>query len=264
MIGQIMKPLHYQLQRDFDLLWLLTQKEITLQYKRTSLGILWSLLNPLLLALVFYIAFTIILKVQVKDFLLFLLSGLFPWTWFANSVNASTIILTSNKSLIKKFPFPKHFLLIANVLSQAVHFIFSLPIIILLVYNYERNVGTIWMVGIPLLLIIQFIITMGASLAVSVVNVYFYDFQFIVNFFLTILFWLTPVVYPFETIPETFRFWFMYINPLTPLMSSWRELFMSNSLRWNWLALSLFDGAVVFFIGLFIFFKLSKRVDEVI
>ena len=97
------------LRRDMDLLWLLTHKEVTLQYKRTTLGILWSLLNPLLQALVFYVAFTVILGVQIKEFPLFLLSALFPWTWFSNSVSALTVSFVSNRSLVKKSLSPSIF-----------------------------------------------------------------------------------------------------------------------------------------------------------
>jgi len=128
----------HNLRREIDLLWMLTQKQITLQYKRTWLGIVWSLLNPLLLALIFYIAFTIVLRIKNEEFSLFLLSGLFPWTWFTNSISASTVSLISNKSLIKKFPFPKHFLIISGILSEGVHFLFSLPIIAFLAYYYGK------------------------------------------------------------------------------------------------------------------------------
>jgi lipopolysaccharide transport system permease protein len=247
-----------------DLLWMLTQKEITLQYKRTSLGILWSLLNPLLLALVFYIAFTMILKVQIKDFPLFILSALFPWTWFANSVNAATVSLISNKSLIKKFPFPIQFLLIATVLSQGVHFLFSLPIVAFLVYYYGKSIDLIWLIGIPILLVIQFVITLGASLAVSVINVYFMDFQFIVAFVLNLLFWVTPIVYEFSIVPETLRFIFLYFNPLTSLISLWRELLMKNTFQWHWLPIAFLSSMIIFYFGLLIFRKLVKQVDEVI
>jgi lipopolysaccharide transport system permease protein len=254
----------YKVKRDIDLLLMLTQKQITLQYKRTYLGILWSLLNPLLLALVLYIAFAVILKIPTKDFVLFLLSALFPWTWFSNSVSASTVALIANKSLIKKFPFPKHFLLVAGIFSEGLHFLISIPITAFLVYYYGRTADAIWLIGIPILLVIQFIITMGTSLAVSVINVYFMDFQFIVAFLLTLLFWVTPIVYQFDIVPAAYRFWFMYINPLTSLMSSWRELFMSNSIHWSWLSIALLGSLVIFFAGLFIFRRLSKRVDEVI
>ena len=247
-----------------DLLGLLTQKEITLQYKRTSLGILWSLLNPLLFALVFYIAFVVILKIQKKDFPLFLLAALFPWTWFANSISASTVSLIANKSLIKKFLFPTHFLLTAGVFSQGVHFLFSLPIIALLVYSYGKTVHPIWLLGIPLLLFIQFVMTIGVSLAVSVINVYFMDFQFIVNFLLNMLFWITPIIYQMDTIPEPYRSLILYINPLTPLLSSWRELFLSNKIHWNWLVHAFLSSLIVFFAGLVIFRRLNRRLDEVL
>lgn len=254
----------YNLKREIDLLLILTQKEITLQYKRTSLGILWSILNPLLLALVLYIAFTMILKVQIKDFPLFILSALFPWTWFANSVNSATVSLISNKSLIKKFPFPIHFLLISNILSQGLHFLCSLPIVAFLVYYYGKSINLIWLIGIPLLLFIQFIITLGACLAVSVINVYFLDFQFIVAFILNLLFWVSPIVYNFNIVPETFRSLFLYLNPLTSLISSWRELLMLSTFRWEWLLIALMGSMIIFFIGYLIFRRLVKRVDEVI
>ena len=259
-----MKLNHQNLRREMDLLWILTHKEITLQYKRTYLGILWSLLNPLLLALVFFIAFTIILRFEMNQFPLFLLSGLFPWVWFSNSVSASTVSLVSSKSLIKKFPFPKHFLLIATVFSQAVHFLFAIPILLFLVYYYGQSPDAIWLIGIPFLLIVQFILTLGTSLAVSVISVYFYDFHFIVTFLLTLLFWVTPIVYQFDQVPEAYRFWFLYFNPLTPLMSSWRELFMGNTLHGGLLALSLVGALTIFLIGFLIYRRLSKRVDEVL
>ena len=115
----------------------------------------------------FYVAFTIVLRYQIKDFSLFLLSALFPWTWFSNSISASTVSLIANRTLIKKFPFPKYFLLTAGVISQGIHFLFSLPIIACLVYYYGKTAGANWLIGIPVLLIIQFFITLGASLAVS-------------------------------------------------------------------------------------------------
>ncbi|MGD0919378.1 MAG: ABC transporter permease [Thermodesulfobacteriota bacterium] len=254
----------YGLRRSMDLLWLLTRKEITLQYKRTSLGILWSLLNPLLLALIYYIAFIVILKIPKKDFPLFLLAALFPWTWFANSVNASTVSMIANRSLIKKFPFPKHFLLTAGVFSQGVHFLLSLPIIAVLIYFYGKTAHAVWLLAIPLLLFIQFIMTIGVSLAVSVINVYFMDFQFIVAFLLNMFFWMTPILYQLDTIPDPYRFLSLYINPLTPLMSSWRELFMSNKIHWNWMIIAFLSSLVVFFAGLIIFRRLSSRLDEVL
>jgi lipopolysaccharide transport system permease protein len=259
-----MKLNTYNLKRNRDLLWLLTKKQTTLQYKRTILGIFWSLLNPLLLALVFYIAFVGVLRIQKADFPLFLLTALFPWAWFSSSISASTVSLISNRTLIKKFPFPKHFLLAAQIFSEGIHFLFSLAVITLLVYYYGKAASGIWFLGIPVLLIIQFILTMGVALAVSVVSVYFLDFQFIVGFALNLFFWVTPILYQLDTIPERYRLLSLYFNPLSPLMSSWRELFLSNKIHWAWIANAFFSSLVIFSVGLLIFRKLNRRLDEVL
>jgi lipopolysaccharide transport system permease protein len=259
-----MKLNSYCLKRDRDLLWLLIKKETTLQYKRTILGIFWSLLNPLLLALVLYIAFIGILKIQKKEFPLFLLTALFPWTWFSNSISASAVSLVANRTLIKKFPFPKHFLLAAGISSQGIHFLFSLSVITLLVYYYGKAPSEIWLLGIPVLLIIQYVLTMGTALAVSAINVYFLDFQFIVAFVLNLLFWVTPIMYQLDTIPERYRFLSLYLNPLSSLMCSWRELFMSNTIHWVWIADAFLFSLVIFLVGLLIFRRLNRRLDEVL
>jgi len=247
-----------------DLLRLLTHKEVTLQYKRTTLGIFWSLLNPLLLALVFYIAFTVILGVQITEFPLFLLSALFPWTWFSNSVSALTVSFVNNRSLVTKIPFPKHFLLIAGVISQGIHFLFSIPIIVLLVYFYGRSMDPVWLIGIPLLSLIQFVMTLGASMAVSTINVYFRDFQFIVAFLLNLFFWMTPIIYQLEAVPEAYRSLFMYLNPMTSLISLWRTLFMSNTLDLGWLGIATLGSLITFSGGILVFRRLTKRMDEVL
>jgi lipopolysaccharide transport system permease protein len=218
----------------------------------------------LLLALIFYIPFTVVLKIKTEAFSLFLLSGLFPWTWFSNSVSASTVSLISNKSLIKKFPFPKPFLLVSGILSEGVHFLFSLPIITLLAYYYGKSPDWIWLVGIPILLMTQFLTTLGVSFAVSVINVHFRDFQFIVNFLLNLLFWVTPIIYQFDTIPAAYRFIFMYFNPMTSLIVSWRDLFISNAIHGRWLVTAILASGVVLILGLLIFRKFNQRVDEVL
>jgi len=252
------------LKRDRDLFWLLTKKETTLQYKRTILGIFWSLLNPLLLALVFYIAFIVVLRIEKKDFPLFLLSALFPWTWFSSSVGASTVALTANRTLIKKFPFPKHFLLAAGISSQGIHFLFSLPILFIMVHYYGKAASGIWLLGIPVLLMIQYVLTLGVALAVSVISVYFVDFQFIVAFGLNLFFWVTPIIYQLDTIPENYRVFSLYCNPLSPLMCSWRELFLFNTIRWVWVAEAFLASLVILFLGLLIFRRLNRRLDEVL
>src|SRR4030043_1642898 len=110
-----MNVFDHEFRRKKDLLWLLTKKEITLKYKRTFLGILWSLLNPILFAIVLFIAFKIFMRIQMENYTFFLLAALFPWNWFSASITMSTGALIGNVNLIKKIRFPRHFLILSPI-----------------------------------------------------------------------------------------------------------------------------------------------------
>ena len=177
-----------EFKRKRDLLWLLTKKEITLKYKRTVLGILWSLLNPILLAIVLFIAFKIFMRFQKEHYAFFLLSALFPWNWFSASITISTGTLINNVSLIKKIRFPRHFLVIATILAQLVNLIFALPIIVGFSYFHGKGPGINWLIIVPTLIVVQFIVTTGICLAISMLNAYFRDMEYIIGVAINMLF----------------------------------------------------------------------------
>lgn len=249
--------------RKLDLLWLLTRKEITLKYKRAFLGVFWSLLNPLLLALVLFIAFKIFMKVRMENYAFFYLSALFPWNWFSASVTMSTGTLISNVSLIKKVRFPRHFLVLATILGQLVNFVFSFPILIGLSYFYGKGPSLSWFVAVPILMAIQFIATLGICLAISMMNAYFRDMEYIIGVGISLLFWLTPLVYPLKMIPAAYRV-YLGINPLTYIITAWRDVFMLNMINWSSIAISLGSSLIFLMAGITIFKLLGKRLDEVL
>lgn len=249
--------------RKKDLLWLLTRKEITLKYKRTFLGILWSLLNPILLALIYFIAFKIFMRIQMENYTFFLLAALFPWSWFSASIIISTGVLISNVSLIKRIRFPRHFLIIATILAQLVNLLFAIPIIIGLSYFYGNGPALNWLLIVPILIVVQFIVTTGICLCVSMINAYFRDMEYIVGVAISMLFWLTPIIYPLKVVPEAYRI-YLTINPLTHLITAWRDIFMSNSIDWANIGISFGSSLIFLFFGLFLFHRLGKRLDEVI
>lgn len=249
--------------QQIDLLRLLVKKEITLKYKRTYLGFLWSLLNPLLTALVLFIAFRIFMRFEMKDYTLFLLAALFPWTWFSASVTMSTYTLTGNISLIKKVLFPKHFLILATIIGQFVTLIVGLPVLIVLVYYYGKTPALNWLFGIPLLIMVQFIVTYGITLVISMVNAFFRDMEQIINVCVSMLFWMTPIVYPLEAVPKKYRV-LLVINPVTYLIQSWRDIFLNNTINWHYISISLVTAMVVLLAGIFIFKRLDRRLDEVL
>jgi len=249
--------------RKRDLLWLLTKKEVILKYKRTVLGILWSLLNPILFALVLFVAFKIFMKIQMKNYLFFFLSALFPWNWFSVSLTMATGALIGNVHLIKRVRFPRHFLILATIMAQLVNFIFALPIIISLSYFHGKGPGMNWLLVIPILIVIQFATTTGICLVISMLNAYFRDLEYITGIGVNMLFWMTPILYPLDMVPETYRT-YLILNPLTYLITAWREIFMSNSIDWGSIGISLGSSLVFLLLGILIFQRFGKRLDEII
>ncbi len=249
--------------RKKDLLLLLTKKEITLKYKRTVLGIFWSLLNPILLAVVLFIAFKVFMRIKMENYTFFFLSALFPWNWFSASVTMSTETLIGNVNLIKKIRFPRHFLVIATILAQLVNLLFALPIIVGISYFSGKGPGVNWLIIIPILIVAQFIATVGICLAISMANAYFRDMEYIVGVVISLLFWMTPIVYPLGMVPEAYRF-LLAINPLTYLITAWRDLFMSNSIDWGSIEISFGSSLIFVLFGILVFQRLGKKLDEVI
>jgi lipopolysaccharide transport system permease protein len=246
-----------------DLVIALTQKELKVRYKRSFLGYLWSIANPLALALVFFIAFKIFMKIPIENYTLFLISGLFPWQWFSNSVNSSAMIFISNASLIKKVNFRKEVLVIATVLNDMLHFLLSIPVIVLFIVIYGLKPDFLWFAGIPLLLCIQFIISFSFSIAISAINLFFRDIERIVSIFTTLLFYTTPIIYSEDMVPHTYKTLIM-MNPLSILMVSWRNLFIHGVIDFRNIALAFMYSIFIAAVGYLIFRKLQWRFAEVL
>ncbi len=246
-----------------DLLKLLIKKAITLKYKRTYLGIFWSLLNPLMTALIYFFAFKVIMRFQMEHYSLYLLSALFPWVWFSSSITLCTNVLTSNVSLIRKVIFPKHYLIISSIIGQLITLVCAIPILLGLAYYYGKTPGMSWIIGIPPLIILQFFIIYGVALAISIVNVYFRDMQHIVSVGLNLLFWMTPIIYPLEMIPEKYKT-YLLLNPVAYLILSWRDVFLHNTLNWKGLFVSLVIAVIVLSLGIVVYRRLEKGLDEVL
>lgn len=246
-----------------DILLELTKKELKVRYKNTYLGYLWSLLNPLALAAVLFFAFKLVMRIPIEHYALFVVLGLFPWQWFANSVNASTLILISNASLIKKTAFPRELLVYSVVLNDLFHFLCSLPVVVLLLAVHGRAPAFGWLLWLPLLLLCQALLVAGASLFVASANLFFRDLERLVGVMINLLFYLTPIVYSESLIPPAYQP-YVVASPLAPLVVAYRQVFMDGSVSW-WPAVGAAGYAVVFFGGGYMFFRsLRWRFAEVL
>ncbi len=252
-----------RIQRYIDLIIVLTQKEMKVRYKSSFFGYLWSIGHPLAFAFVFFIAFKIVMKIQMENYALFLIAGLFPWQWFANSINASPMVILGNASLIKKVNFPRNIIPFTIVLQDMIHFILSIPVILLFTFIYHKSPSLSWLYGIPLLLSAQFLMTFGVSLMISSVNLFFRDLERLTSIFVTLLFYFTPVIYPETMIPEKYKS-FINLNPLSPLMISWRNLFLNGTLEPVSLTVVFAYSIFAFMLGYMVYRKLSWKFAEVL
>ena len=252
-----------EIQRHWDLFMILVEKEITLKYKRTYLGFAWSLLNPIFTALIYFLAFSVFMRFKMDNYALFLLSALFPWNWFAASVLMSVNTLTGNKDLIKRVIFPKHFLVLSLIAGQLATLLFSIPVLAIILIYSKGMPGIQWLYGIPILIIIQFLIISGISMAIAMINAFFRDLEYIVGVIMNMLFWMTPIIYPLDRIPEKFRL-ILSLNPMMYVVQSWRDLIMNNTINWEYIGISFVSALIFFLAGYFIFQRLSFKLDEVV
>jgi len=253
----------HRIKNIIDLIIVLTQKEMKVKYKSSFLGYLWSIANPLAFALVFFIAFKVVMRIAMENYTLFLIAGLFPWQWFSNSVNVSPMVFLGNASIIKKVNFPRDIIPLAIVFQDMIHFILSIPVIVLFLFIFQKTPSLSWFYGIPLLMMIQFLITFGLSLIVSSINLFFRDLERLTNIFVTFFFYFTPIIYPETMIPETYRR-FINFNPLAPLVISWRNLFLKGTLEPFYLFISFLYAIFAFVLGYLVYQRLSWRFAEIL
>ncbi|MEE9613838.1 MAG: ABC transporter permease [Thermodesulfobacteriota bacterium] len=246
-----------------DIIYVLTQKEMKVRYKSSYLGYLWSVLHPLAFALVFFMVFKVVMRIGMEDYAIFLIAGLFPWQWFSNSINFSPMIFINNAAIVKKVKFPRDTLPLSVVLQDMIHFILSILVIVFFLLIYGRAPSLSWLYGVPALLAIQFLMTYGISLVVASVNVFFRDLERLTTIFMTFLFYCTPIIYPETMVPERYQY-LLSLNPLAPLMISWRGLFLDGTVEPGYLMLSLAYAVVSFVLGRMIFKRLSWKFAEAI
>ena len=252
------------LRRIYEITLQLVIKDFKVRYKGTFLGYVWALVTPLLFALIFNFVFQHILRFEIDDYLLFLVSGLFAWQWFANSVSGGAGCFVQNSSLIKKLNFPRYLIPLSVVLIDALHFALALPIILALLLVWGRPAYYhSWWWGVPLVAMTQLTIIYGATLCVSSLNTVLRDVDKIVTLLVTMLFYVTPVFYPLSAVPEEIAE-LIRLNPMTGVVSAWQGLFLHGSLEWGSLAYSMAWALLLLCLGGAVYRQLSGRFAEVL
>lgn len=247
----------------WELLVLLTAREVKLRYQGTILGFLWTLAKPLLLALVLSFALSRVLRVDVggAPYHLFLLSALFPWGWFQSSIQFSSPSFANNAPLLKKVYFPRSVLPLSTVTNQLFHFLLSIPVLILLLVAWGYYPGVQWLLGIPVLIAIQLVMLAGAVLLVASIDVFLRDLEHLVEVGLTLWFYVTPILYPLDLVQNTVGP-LIHLNPMASLIQAWRDLFLENELPSLDIWPALVFAGIALLAGTIVFKSLEERFED--
>ncbi|HEY3383873.1 MAG TPA: ABC transporter permease [Vicinamibacterales bacterium] len=261
-----------QLVRYRGLIQSLVARDLKARYRGSVLGFFWSFINPLLLLLVYSFVFAVVLPnraPETQPYALFLFCGILPWTWFSSSVLESANVLIAGGNLIKKVLFPAEVLPIVTVLSNLVHFLFGLPILIIFLIYYRRPIEFPEVLWFPVVLLTQLILTTGIALIVSALTVHFRDIKDILSNLVTFWFFATPIIYPMTQVEKgSLQRTLLNLNPFTHLAISYQEILFYPSTppgsfgHWKGLLILLAASIALFFAGYFLFDRLRDSFAE--
>jgi len=215
-----------------ELLRNLVVRDLKVRYRNSFFGFLWALGNPLLMMGVFTVVFTVLWPQEVYKFPVFILAGLLPWNFFTSSVMGAITSITGNAHLIKKVYFPREILPASVVLSNLVNFCLALVALFVVVLLFRVQI-TVWIVLLPLVIAVQAVFTLGVAFFLATINVFYRDTEVIMDVIIMALFFMTPVFYPIERLPQSFMIAgmdvpvqrLMYIlNPMASLIASYRSI----------------------------------------
>lgn len=244
----------------YDLLCHLVRCDFVVRYKGSFLGVLWSLALPLAQLMVLVFLFQKVVPLDIVAYPAFVFSALAPWTWFSTCLGSAGYLLVGNRGLVRRPNFPPATLIIVNTLSNMVSFLVVLPILFAMLVFYDRAI-TLSLLMLPLLILIQGILTVGLCLIVSTLNVFYRDVQHILSMLLMLLFYLTPVFYQPQVVGEKFRILYTW-NPIAVLMQSYRAIFFYGI--FPELHSLLFTGATSLVVCGFGYLLYSTRLHDVV
>lgn len=235
-----------------ELIQTLVSRDLKARYRGSSLGWLWTLLNPLMYMAIYTLVFSVYLRVQMDNFAMFLLCGMVPWIWFSSSLSMGASSIVEGGDLLKKVYFPPQVLPTVTVLANLFNFALTLPLLLGLLMVFGVKLG--WaLVALPILIVAQFAFTEGFAFIVAATSVRYRDIPHILGHLLTCWFFLSPIIYPPAMVPEAVRP-LVTFNPMTPFLTAYQSILFDGMLpSVSALGLTLALGAVMFGLGALVF-----------
>jgi lipopolysaccharide transport system permease protein len=207
-------------------------RDLKVRYKNSVLGVLWSLLNPLLMTVVFTIVFTLMLPHDIPNYPVFFMCGFLPWSFLAASLMGATNSIVGSAPLIKKIYFPREILPLAEMLSNLVNFLLALVVLfaMILVFGLRLSPAVLML---PFIILTEMMFILGLSFILSTANVFYRDTQHIMQIVMQAWFFLTPIFYPIKILPVdaeilgmtvNIQLWIRRLNPMASLVASYRDI----------------------------------------
>jgi len=245
-----------------ELLSVFSKKELKVKYKNSALGFLWSFINPLVLAVVYTIIFSIVFPNPVKNFPLFLIIGLIPWNFFTISIATCSGSIIANSNLVKKVFFPREIIPLSVVFSGLTNFLLEMAVILVILLLFGFN----FLPYIPvfiLAVLLQVIATIGFGLIFASLTVYFRDIEQLINILLLIWFFATPIVYDLSVVAaksSSAALFLKIVNPMTSIILLYRQaLFYRDWPSLQLLVYAIGGSLTIFTVGYLVFQKLSPN-----
>ncbi len=242
------------------LLWMWMKRDIKVRYKQTILGGAWAILQPLSLMVIFSVVFSYFVKIPTEGipYPIFSYSALLPWTFFANSIAFAVPSLINNMNLVTKIYFPREIFPIAAIGASFVDFLVASIVFVgmLVFYGVPLHWTLFW---VPLLLMVQIMLTLGVTLLASAVNVFYRDIRFVVPLAIQLWMYATPIIYPVTLVPERLRPFYM-LNPMASIVDSYRRVILQGQApAWGYLGIGTLVALITLITG-YLYFKRSEGV----
>lgn len=248
-----------------DLLLIFAWREFVIRYRQSMIGILWAVLQPMSLMLLFTFIFSYILKMKLSGlpYPVFFYAGILPWTFFSSSLNYSIPSLTNHYNLITKIYFPREILPLSGIIVAFVDYLIALLffVILLVIYGISLSITVLWIIP---LFVMLFIFTVSVALFLSGLNVYYRDVKLATSFIIQLWFFASPVMYSIDQLDMKLKI-FLFLNPLTFIIENMRRVVLEARPVVLWqLVLVSFIIVIFYFLANRFFIKIERAFADVI